>query len=67
MALKKKALENTVGKGENAGKPAFSPFPMVFYTLPKREIVILATYSLSSANAFNLVSSKISSFGKGWN
>ena len=23
-------VENTVGKGENAGLPAFSPFPTVF-------------------------------------
>ena len=27
------ALENIVGKGENAGKPAFSPFPPMFPTL----------------------------------
>ena len=25
-------LENTVGTGENAGKPAFSPFPTMFST-----------------------------------
>ena len=48
MTLKKKALENTVGNGENA----FSPFPTVFSTLSKREIIILTTFNLS-ADAFN--------------
>ena len=28
--------------------PAFSPFPTVFSTLSKREIIILATFNLSS-------------------
>ena len=32
---------------------------------PKRKIIILATFNLSSANALNLVMSKILSFGKG--
>ena len=50
----KKALENTVGKGENAGNQHFSPFTTMFSTLSKREIVILATLNLSSAIAFNL-------------
>ena len=54
--LKKRALENTVGKGENA-------CPAVFSTLSKRENVSLATLTLSSANAFNLVATKILSFG----
>ena len=44
----------TVGKGENT----------VFSTLSKREIVIIATSNFSSANAFNLVTSKILLFGK---
>ena len=47
-------------------KPAFSPFPIVFSALSKRKIVILATFNLSSANAFNLVMSKNLSFGKGF-
>ena len=47
----KKDLENTVGKGENAD---------FFYI--KEEIVILATFNLWSANAFNLVMSKMLSF-----
>ena len=40
------------------------PFQTVFSTVSKKEIVILVTFILSSANAFNLVTSKISSFGK---
>ena len=43
-----------MGKGENADKTAFSPFPTVFSTLSKREIVILATFNLSSANAIKI-------------
>ena len=39
----------------------------MFSTLSKREIVILATFNLSSTNAFNLDWSKILSFGKGLN
>ena len=33
----KECLENTVGKGENAGNQVFSPFPTVFSILSKRE------------------------------
>ena len=51
-----KALENTVRKEENAGN---QHFPTVFSALSKREIVILATFNLSSASAFNLVMSKL--------
>ena len=36
----------------------------VFSTLSKREIVILATLNLLTANASNLIQSKILSFGK---
>ena len=57
-ALKMKALENTVG---------FSAFPTLFSTLSTREIIILAMFNLSSAIAFNLVTSKILSFGEGLN
>ena len=49
----------------NALETAFSSFPTVFSTLSKREIVILVTFNLSSADAFNLVMSKILLFGKG--
>ena len=57
-------LENTVGKGENANNQHFLLFP-VFSTLSRREIITLAMFNLTSANAFNLVTSKLLSFGKG--
>ena len=60
----KKALENMVGKGENAGYQHFCPFPTVFSALSERKIVI---FNLPSVNAFNLVKSEISSFGNGLN
>ena len=63
MTLKKKALENTVERGENAGNQHFLFFP-VFSSLWKREIIILAMFNLSSANAFNLITSKILLFSK---
>ena len=47
------------GKRRQCWSPALYPFLIVFSTLSKREIVILATFSLLSANAFNLVMSKI--------
>ena len=50
----------TVGKEENAG----SSFPTVFPSLLRIEIIIQATFNLSSANAFNLVTFEILSFGK---
>ena len=31
-----KGFENIVGKGENAGKPAFSLFPTMFLPISKR-------------------------------
>ena len=51
-------------KRENAGNQHFSLFPIVFSILSKREIIILAQFNLSSANAFNLVTSTILSSGK---
>ena len=42
----------------------FSFSRSVFSTLSKRENIILATFNLSSTNAFNFVTSKILSFGK---
>ena len=63
--LKKKALESTVGKEDDAGKQHFLLFPQCFPTLSQSEIVILAMFNLSSANAFNLVMSKNLFFGKG--
>ena len=38
--LKKKPLENIVGKGENAGYQHFLLFPTMFSTLPKQISVI---------------------------
>ena len=52
-----------MGKEENAGNQHFLLFPTVFSTLSQREIVILAIFNLSSANAFNLVMSNLP-FGK---
>ena len=52
------------GFGKHCGKRkkcwllAFFLFPPVFSTLSRREITILATFNLSSANSFNLVQSK---------
>ena len=43
-----------MGKGENAGHQHFLHFPIMFSTLSKTKIVILATLMLLSANAFNL-------------
>ena len=39
-------------------------FPTMFSTLSKTQRVILATILLSSANAFNFITSKNLSFGK---
>ena len=42
MTLKEKAFENIVGKGENAGYQlaAFSPFPAMFSTHPKKNFCL---------------------------
>ena len=63
MTLKKKDLENTVGKGENASNQHFLRF-LVFSSLSKQVIIIFAMFNLSSANASNLNQSKNLSFGK---
>ena len=62
--LKKRAFENIVGKGENAGHQHFLLFSC-FLQLSKTKIIIQAKLDLSSANAFNLVKAKILPFGKG--
>ena len=50
---------------ENAGiKSLFSPFTTEFSAPSKREIIILASVNLSSADAFNLLWLKMLSFGK---
>ena len=67
MTLKKKDLENTLGKGESADNQHFLLFPQCFLLLSKRDIINLAMFNLSSEDAFNLDQSKILSFGKGPN
>ena len=44
---------------------AISPFPTMFSTPSKTEIIIFVTFNLSSANAFNLVWSKTLSSSNG--
>ena len=44
--------------------PAFSPFSTMFSIHTKKNFCCSVTFILSSANAFNLDQSKISSFGK---
>ena len=56
-------MENIVEKGENAGYQHFLPFPQCFL-LCQRKKLNLVTFSLTSANAFNLVQFKNLSFGK---
>ena len=60
----KEAFSNQCWKRRKCWYQAFSPFPTIFSTLSRREIVILITFDLSSANAMNLVSSKYLSCGK---
>ena len=46
-------------------EPAFSPFPIMFPTLPRTHFIIFSvTFALSSANACNLDQSRIMSFSK---
>ena len=45
-------------------QPAFYPFPTVFFTLIKTEIIILVAFNLSLVNAFNLVPLKVLPFGE---
>ena len=60
--LKKKALENAVGKGENAGGQHFLLFPQCFLLYKAKKTFLLPNFNLSSANAF-----KILSLGEGLN
>ena len=48
------ALENIVGKGENAGNQHFLLFPQSFLHFLNAEISILSAFNLSSANVFDL-------------
>ena len=63
MCLQYKSYENTVGKGEIAHNEHFLLFLHHFYPI-KDTIMILSTFIISSANAFNLVQSIKLSFGK---
>ena len=54
----KKHFKNTEGKGENAGTQHFLLFLQCFLPYQKTEIIILATFNLSSATALNLVQTK---------
>ena len=49
----KEAFSKHCGKKRKCWKPAFSPFPTMYSTLSKTEIIIYVTSILSSANAFN--------------
>ena len=60
---RKEAFLKHCGKRRNCLNKQFLPFPTMFSTLSKTEIIIFVTFNLSSANAFNLVWSKILSRG----
>ena len=60
--LKKKLVENIVGKGENAGCQHFLLFPQCFQPYQKQKSAIQLLLKLSSANA--LIWSKFLWFGK---
>ena len=62
--MKKNPFENNVEKRENADLPAFSPFPIMYSALSKRNFKFSATFILSSANAFNFDLSKCLLCGK---
>ena len=61
---KKESFWKHCGKWTKCWLPAFFPFATMFSTLSKTYFSFWATFSLSSANALNLDSSKIVSFGK---
>ena len=60
-----RSLLKTLWEKEKLLVQAITPFPSMFSTLSKTEIIIFLTFNLSSANAFNLVWSKILSCGNG--
>ena len=64
---RKRSLLKTLWEKEKLLVQAISPFPTVFSTLSKTEIIIFVTFNVWSANAFNLVWSKILSCGNGLN
>ena len=60
----KKAFENIVEKGENAGNKHFLFLSTMFSNLPKTNSRFLGKFILSSANVFSLDQSKNLLFGK---
>ena len=54
-----RSLLKTLWEKEKLLVQAISPFPTIFSTLSKTEIIIFVTFNLAFANAFNLVWSKI--------
>ena len=66
-AYGKEAFRKHCGKRRNCSLRAISPFPTMFSTLSKTEIIIFVTFNFSSANAFTLVWSKILSSVNGLN
>ena len=64
--MRKKPLENIVGKGENAGNQHFFPYPTMFSNLSilyKTNFKFPVTFILSYANAFDLDKPHILLFG----
>ena len=51
-------------KGNDAGKPVFSPYPTMFSNLPKTNLNFSVKVISTSANDFSLDKSRILSFGK---
>ena len=64
-ACGKEVFGKTLWEKEKLLVQAISPFPTMFFTLSKAEIIIFVTFNLSPTNAFNLVWSKILSCGNG--
>ena len=60
--MRKKTLENIVGKGENAGYQHFSFSNDDLY--PSTDNTVHVAYSFWSANAFNFNKSRILQYGK---
>ena len=56
--LIKNPFENTVGKGKNAGNQHSLLFLQCFSSLSKTNFNISASFTLSSANAFNMDQTK---------
>ena len=62
-----RGLLKTFWEKEKLLVQAISPFPKMFSSLSKTEIIIFVTFNLLSGNVFNLVWSKILSCGNGLN